>query len=205
MRSLLDAVVSLDRTALEGVQALRWAPLTALFVLASAWWVKGLAILGIGAISDLRARRLPVAVAAGAIALGVASLAATLLKDLVDRARPAVADPAIEALVVTPGSASFPSSHAAVAFATATAVGMLCPRIRWPLIALAGVVALSRVYLGVHFWLDIAVGAALGAGLGWLAARAVRAAALRLAPQRVAAAPPVYGPVAGPPGSRRQE
>ncbi len=182
MESVLDAVLWLDRAALDGVQGVRWAPLTALFVIASAWWVKGLAILGIGAISDLRARRLPLAAAAGAIALGIASLAAALLKDAFDRARPAVADPALEALVSTPGSASFPSSHAAIAFATATAVGMLCPRLRWPLIGLAAVVALSRVYLGVHFWLDIAVGAALGAAVGWLVARAVRAAALRLRP-----------------------
>ncbi len=58
---------------------------------------------------------------------------------------------------------------------------MLCPRLRWPLLALAGVVALSRVYLGVHFWLDIAVGAGLGVGVGWLVARTVRAAGLRLA------------------------
>jgi membrane-associated phospholipid phosphatase len=173
--SLLDAVVWLDWVALDGVRGLQWGPLTALFILASAWWVKGVAIVGIGAISDLRARRLPVAAVAGGIALGIASLAAALVKDLVDRSRPAVADPAMEALVDTPGSASFPSSHAAIAFATATAVGMLCPRARWPLLALAAVVALSRVYLGVHFWLDIAVGAALGAGLGWLAAWAVSA------------------------------
>lgn len=181
MESLLDAVLWIDRAAMDGVQGLRWAPLTALFILASAWWVKGLAILSIGVISDLRARRLPVAAAAGGIALGIASLAAALLKDAVDRARPAVADPAIEALVATPGSASFPSSHAAIAFATATAVGMLCPRLRWSLIALAGVVALSRVYLGVHFWLDIGAGAALGVAVGWLVARAVRAAGLRFA------------------------
>lgn len=183
MGSVLDAVLWLDATALDGVQGLRWGPLTALFILASAWWVKGLAIVGVGAIWDLRARRLPAAAVAGAIALGIASLTATLFKEVFDRARPAIADPSIEALVATPGSASFPSSHAAIAFATATAVGMLCPRLRWPLIGLAATVALSRVYLGVHFWLDIAVGAALGAAVGWLVARAVRGVvAPRLAP-----------------------
>lgn len=182
METPIHAVLWLDRWALEGVGALHWGPLTALFVLASAWWVKGLLIVGAGAVSDLRARRVPVALVAGGIALGVASAAAAILKELVDRARPAVVDPGFETLVATPSSASFPSSHAAMAFAAATAVGLLCPRIRWPLLALAAVVALSRVYLGVHYCLDIAAGAALGASVGWLAARAVRSLALRLAP-----------------------
>jgi membrane-associated phospholipid phosphatase len=178
----VHALLWLDRWALEGVEVLHWGPLTALFVLASAWWVKGLLIVGAGAVSDLRARRIPVALVAGAIALGIASAAAAVLKDVFDRARPAVVDPGLEALVATPSSASFPSSHAAMAFAAATAVGVLCPRLRWPLLALASVVALSRVYLGVHYCLDIAAGAALGACVGWLAAWAVRALVLRLAP-----------------------
>lgn len=182
MEGALDAVLRLDLLASDEMQGLRWAPLTPLFILVSAWWVKGFAILGVGVISDLRAKRLPVAAAAGGLALGIASLAAALLKDLVERTRPAVAHPSIEALVTTPSSPSFPSSHAAMAFATAVAIGMFCPRIRWPLLGLACTVALSRVYLGVHFWLDIAVGAALGAGVGWLAAHAVRGLALRLAP-----------------------
>jgi membrane-associated phospholipid phosphatase len=182
VETLVHALVWLDRWAVEEIQQLHWGPLTVLFVLASAWWVKGLAILGAGAFADLRARRLPVALAAGAAALGAASLAAWLLKDLFDRARPTAADPGLEALVATPGSASFPSSHAAIAFATATAIGALCPRLRWPLLGLAAVVALSRLYLGVHFLLDIAAGAVLGAALGWLAATAVRGLAVRLSP-----------------------
>jgi undecaprenyl-diphosphatase len=182
MGAVLDALLRLDWLASDEMRGMRWAPLTALFILASAWWVKGFAILGAGAISDLRARRLPVAAAAGGLALAIASVAAALLKDLVDRGRPAVSDPPIDALVATPSSASFPSSHAAMAFATAVAVGVFCPRLRRPLLALAGVVALSRVYLGVHFWLDVAVGAALGAGVGWLAAEMVRRLAGRLGP-----------------------
>ena len=61
-----------------------------------------------------------------------------------------------------PSSSSLPSGHAATAFAAAAAVGSFHPRLRVPLYALAAVVALSRVYLGVHFWFDIAAGAALG-------------------------------------------
>lgn len=38
----VDAILDrFDTAALEQTQALHWAPLTALFVVASAWWVKG--------------------------------------------------------------------------------------------------------------------------------------------------------------------
>jgi membrane-associated phospholipid phosphatase len=146
---------------------MRWGPLTALFVLASAWWVKWPLFVAVGACGDIRRRRvLPHAALSGVVATVVAAGLTTALKDLVDRVRPALANPAIEALVTTPDSPSFPSGHAATAFAAATAVGAFCPRFRWPLFGLAAVVALSRIYLGVHYMLDVLAGAALGIGVG---------------------------------------
>ena len=91
-----------------------------------------------------------------------------------ERVRPALADPAIEALVPTPASASFPSGHAATAFAAAVAVGAFYPRLRWPLLGLAALVGLSRIYLGVHYVLDVLAGAALGLALGLLMVWATR-------------------------------
>jgi membrane-associated phospholipid phosphatase len=38
-----------------------------------------------------------------------------------------------------------PSGHAAGAFAAAVAVGLVHPRLRWPLLLLAGLIALSYV------------------------------------------------------------
>jgi membrane-associated phospholipid phosphatase len=52
------------------------------------------------------------------------------------------------------------------AFAVAAAVALLAPRLRWPVLGLAAVIAFSRVYLGVHFWLDVLVGAVLGLAIG---------------------------------------
>ena len=60
------------------------------------------------------------------------------------------------------------------AFAVAAAVALLAPRLRWPVLGLAAVIAFSRVYLGVHFWLDVLVGAALGAAVGLSVAWSVR-------------------------------
>ena len=61
-----------------------------------------------------------------------------------------------------PHSSSMPSGHATTAFAAAVAVGLVHPRLRWPLLVLAALVAVSRVWLGVHYLTDVIAGAALG-------------------------------------------
>ena len=70
------------------------------------------------------------------------------------------------ALSAAPDTPSFPSGHATTAFAAAAVVGALYPRLRIPVYGLAALVGLSRVYLGVHYTLDVLAGAALGIALG---------------------------------------
>jgi membrane-associated phospholipid phosphatase len=53
-----------------------------------------------------------------------------------------------------------------VAFACATAIALAVPRLRWAVFALAALIAFSRVYVGVHYPLDVLAGAILGVGLG---------------------------------------
>jgi undecaprenyl-diphosphatase len=169
--SLLEQLASFDREALEATQAIRWGPLTALFVLATAWWVKGCVFASIGAVMDARARRRFPATAIVAILVGVlADLMAIGLKETFDRTRP----PEGEALIGLPGSPSFPSGHATTSFALAAFVSALNPCLRLPLYALAAIIAISRPYLGVHYWLDVAAGAALGTALGLATAWAVK-------------------------------
>jgi membrane-associated phospholipid phosphatase len=167
LSEFLRQLAQWDGAALEWLHSVHWGPLTAVFVIASAWWVKWPLIAAAGGCCDAAKRRwLPTAALLGATAALIAESLAALLKSVTERARPPVADPGIEALVSLPDSTSFPSGHAAAAFAAATAVGMLHPRFRAPLLVLAGMVALSRVYLGVHFWSDVLVGSLLGVAIG---------------------------------------
>ena len=120
-------------------ESVRWAPLTTVLLLVSTWWVKWPLICAIGWAGDCSRRRLtPRAAAAGLAAVGVAALFVTAFKELFDRARPPIANPTLEVVGSLPASASFPSGHAATAFAAAVAVGMIHPRLRRPLLALAG-------------------------------------------------------------------
>jgi undecaprenyl-diphosphatase len=172
---VLQQLASWDRTLIEASQTLRWQPLTVLFVILSAWWVKGPLIVAAGGLADARTcRRCPTAAVCAGMSVGVAAALGGLIKEVVDRVRPPLADPAVTALVATPPSPSFPSGHTTTAFAAAIAVGAFHPRLRWPLIALAALVGLSRVYLGVHYGLDVLAGAALGTAIGLTAAWAVR-------------------------------
>jgi undecaprenyl-diphosphatase len=172
LSDVLRQLTQWDGAALEWLHGVHWWPLTAIFVLASAWWVKWPLFALAGGCCDAAKRRwLPTAAVAAAGAAAVAEGLTVLLKHLTDRARPPLADPAIQSLISLPDSTSFPSGHAATAFAAATAVGMLHPRLRVPLLTLAGMVALSRVYLGVHFWSDVLVGSLLGVAIGLATAR----------------------------------
>ena len=88
----------------------------------------------------------------------------TLLKTVVRRKRPQLEK--LPALISTPTSLSFPSAHASSSFAAARAFSALLPGRAPPLYAGATAMALSRVYLGVHYPSDIAAGAVLGTLVG---------------------------------------
>jgi undecaprenyl-diphosphatase len=82
------------------------------------------------------------------------------------RARPKLDEvPQIRRLAKLPTSTSFPSGHAASAFAFATGVALEKPVVGVPLLGLAGAVAYSRVYVGVHYPSDVVGGALIGAGV----------------------------------------
>lgn len=99
-----------------------------------------------------------------------------LIKNLVARTRPYVVNPDIVLLIPKPGEYSFPSGHAAASFSFVGA--LLFSRCRWwiPAGVLACVIAVSRLYLYVHYPTDVLFGALFGLLFGYLAALAVRKA-----------------------------
>ena len=89
------------------------------------------------------------------------------LKPLFDRARPYEVDSSITVIDAKPVTRSFPSGHAAMAVAGALAGSQLLSYSAWLWWPLAAIVAVSRVYIGVHWPSDVIAGALIGLTTGW--------------------------------------
>lgn len=106
----------------------------------------------------------------GLIALFVSNAIVYLLKFIIAEPRPFLTLPNVDLLVNENGSYSFPSGHTASSFAAAVVIGLKYKfnfrgksyGLIYPLLAFAGVIGFSRIYIGVHYPLDVAFGALLG-------------------------------------------
>jgi undecaprenyl-diphosphatase len=121
--------------------------------------------------------------AAGVIGAGLVAALTTFaadaasfgIKGLVHRPRPFAVHPQIHPLYVV-HSSSFPAGHAATAFAGATVVSWLAPRMTPFFVALAVPIGLSRVYVGDHYVGDVLGGALVGVLVALVAIVLIRAA-----------------------------
>jgi undecaprenyl-diphosphatase len=127
-----------------------------------------------GAVAVVGGRRGRRAAVQSVAAIGVASVTSNLaVKALARRQRPDAPAPADDRLsrhVRRPTSSSFPSGHAASAFAFASTMGEALPPTWIPLHLAATLVGYARVHTGVHYPSDVVVGALVGA----LSGRVVR-------------------------------
>lgn len=160
---LADRVWEWDEEGMEAVSSARaLRRLDAVFLAATylgygyLWMALALALILFGTRADQRAVL---------VGLGVIIVAVFLsqgFKAVTGRPRPAFHRRGFHHLFLT--STSFPSNHAAAAFAMAYVVLRLYPW--WPnvlvMYTVAGVIGLSRVYLREHFPLDVVGGAILG-------------------------------------------
>ncbi|MFA4964797.1 MAG: phosphatase PAP2 family protein [Thermoleophilia bacterium] len=170
---LRDRLATLDRGLSRHV-AVRWPhprwftlPLSGLSLAANygvLWYVAALLPWLLGEPRPL-ARALFVAVPVTAV-----EAAGYLIKHLVSRPRPPVADPSQPTQIPLPFSKSFPSSHASMAMVGTFTVGAMYPAAIPALAALAAGLCFSRVYLGVHYLGDVLGGLIFGLlfGTAWV-------------------------------------
>lgn len=124
---------------------------------------------------------------AGAMAL-VFSLIFTngIIKPLLSRTRPWLVMEGLNYLVYEKDPNSFPSGHSSASFAAASAWWGTLPR-KWMKVTgmvAAALLALSRLYVGVHFPSDVVCGTLVGLFCGWLACTILRAVEKRRAVKR---------------------
>lgn len=132
------------------------------------------AIIGLGTvIAGFVTRKAPLRMVGYAVlaACGGAFVFSQAAKHLWDRPRPVLLFFDVRLPAGPLFVHSFPSGHATAAFAAAFVWAAFLPKMRWGFYALAALVALSRVYLGVHFPFDVLYGAFLGSIIGIWSAR----------------------------------
>ena len=112
----------------------------------------------------------------GLLAVILGGLSGQIVKNLFCRSRP-LAEKSGQFFVDFPclgkgsGLISFPSGHSVTAFALACVLSRAYPRWTFLFYGLAGLVALSRIYLAKHFPSDVVAGAAIGLLAGWIVCR----------------------------------
>lgn len=94
---------------------------------------------------------------AALLSMGICFLLCNLiLKNLVARTRPYEVIPELTTLIPHPTDYSFPSGHTSASFACALVLyGMLPKKYGVPILILAVLIGLSRMYVGVHYPSDV--------------------------------------------------
>lgn len=109
-------------------------------------------------------------------ALAASTVRTYVLKHAINRDRPAVSYPDIQAYEAE-RHYSFPSGHTSNAFVTATSLSLNFKKwyVVLPSFVWAGAVGYSRMHLGVHYPSDVLGGAVVGIASGWLTYQANQA------------------------------
>jgi undecaprenyl-diphosphatase len=125
------------------------------------WYAVGMILLLYG--GDRRF----LAIGAGASAAAAGILLFRTLKRTSRRQRPCEIEPHCWASILPPDKYSFPSGHSITAFALALSIGLFYPDLQGCLLAVAFLIATSRIILGMHFLSDVLAGSAIGAAIGF--------------------------------------
>ncbi|MBL0374122.1 phosphatase PAP2 family protein [Rhizobium sp. KVB221] len=177
---VLFAFLFLDRQA--AVMSGHWpgwlsGPSAAITDVGASWWILTLTTLVIFAAwawkqfarSDFAGRMSTTIISMCfyvLISVGLAALIVNIIKRLIGRPRPFMADDhgifSFNPLARNFDFESFPSGHATTNGAFFMALALLFPRFRWPLLVIGVCFALTRVFIGVHFPSDVTAGFGFG-------------------------------------------
>jgi undecaprenyl-diphosphatase len=162
LKNIVLRISELDRALFKAIFRFKWVPFTSLM---RAFTVAGKtgALWGvIAALGFIVTGFEPYNLLVPWVAVAVSWTLAEGAKYLFDRARPFISDTDIAPLMKTPSSSSFPSGHSATAAAGALTLSAVYPSFA-PALVLSGIlVALSRIYLGVHYPFDVLAGILIG-------------------------------------------
>jgi undecaprenyl-diphosphatase len=172
--TLLDALLVWDSVARTWIVAHHHPAIDVLMVGLSIMGRAGTVWLAITLVLIILDRRHLRAGARVVVALLLAyAVTDGLIKPLVARTRPFELPTATRVIDRRPATYSFPSGHAAASVAAALTLTHVWPRGRPVLWLLALLVSFSRIYVGVHYPLDVIGGALVGLACAWAAGRLI--------------------------------
>ncbi len=162
MKNLVFRIREADRALFRAIFRAKWATLTPIM---QAFTVAGRsgALWGVIAALAFPASGFePYNLLVPWVAVTVSWTVAEVAKHLFNRARPFIYNTEIFPLIKTPSSSSFPSGHSATAAAGALTLSAVYPSLTSALVLSGLLVTLSRIYLGVHYPVDVLAGLLIG-------------------------------------------
>ena len=96
------------------------------------------------------------------LSLAISQIIVHSLKRIMSRERPYKIIEHLNTFGIDLSDYSFPSGHTTASFSLATTLALNLPKFTLIVILLASLIAISRIYLGVHYPTDVAAGLILG-------------------------------------------